>query len=169
MALPNQIVKSVGGEGICEVKGDEKEGLCTKWRNTSSAAVRRREAILEAERREAEGDGREERMMKRTVKRANASTILPKYQNPSTPDQDSKAPQEEEVDVNGNNKEEGGEGEGKGEDVEESKGAPEKVKLSFGLKGKAVSKCTKAPGVMKERSVFKRPHAEECQDGKGRR
>jgi DNA/RNA-binding protein KIN17 len=65
-----EYVKYLGREGICHVKEDEKDGLMIAWRDLSPEAVRRREAVREAEMLESRNEAGEDRMMKKMAARA---------------------------------------------------------------------------------------------------
>jgi DNA/RNA-binding protein KIN17 len=66
----SEFTKFLGREGICHVKEDEKDGLMIAWRDTSIAAVQRKEEIAELEAAEARSGAGEDKMLKRMAKRA---------------------------------------------------------------------------------------------------
>ena len=65
-----EFAKHLGREGICHVKEDEKDGLMIAWRDTSVAAVNRRNEIAEQEAAEARSGAGEDKMLKKMAKRA---------------------------------------------------------------------------------------------------
>lgn len=157
----SEFVKHLGREGICHVKEDEKDGLMIAWRDTSIAAVKRKEEIAEQEAAEARSGAGEDKMLKKMAKRAAeeaeakkaieakraaaAAASQPK-QNPTPPAEGSSSPQAQNTDS----------------PVDEDKKAAEEpaaaapVKLSFGLKAKAAPANKAGLGQMKSQSIFKR-------------
>jgi DNA/RNA-binding protein KIN17 len=160
-----EYVKYLGREGICNVKEDEKDGLMIAWRDLSPEAVRRRQAIKEAEMLESRNAAGEEKMIQKMAARAKeeaerkaklaeakaaatASATLPTQ--PDTPptsveDGAEPAPKDEAT------------GEAKG--AEEPKPAPAPVKIGFSLKPKAQPSGPPKPEVSKK--LLKRLRGEE--------
>ncbi|KAF1364791.1 zinc finger protein-like protein RTS2 [Lizonia empirigonia] len=152
-----EFVKHLGREGIVHVKEDEKDGLMIAWRDTSIAAVKRKEEIAEQEAAEARSGAGEDKMLKKMAKRAAeeaeakkaieakraaaAAAAQPK-QNP-TPPAEGASPVEENK---ANSPVEG----------EAPVAAAAPVKLSFGLKTKAAPPNKAGLGQMKSQSIFKR-------------
>lgn len=157
-----EFVKHLGREGICHVKEDEKDGLMIAWRDTSIAAVKRKEEIAEQEAAEARSGAGEDKMLKKMAKRAaeeaeakkaieakRAAAVVaaqPK-QNPTPPAEEHSPIEEKKADspVEGENK-----------DSEGPAVAAAPVKLSFGLKTKALPPNKAGLGQMKSQSIFKR-------------
>lgn len=161
-----EFVKHLGREGICHVKEDEKDGLMIAWRDTSIAAVKRKEEIAEQEAAEARSGAGEDKMLKRMAKRAAeeaeakkaieakraaaAAAAAPQpSQNPTPPAEGEESAEEKKADS-------------PVEEVEKKEGAEEPavaaapVKLSFGLKAKAPPPNKAGLGQMKSQSIFKR-------------
>ncbi|KAF1996844.1 zinc finger protein-like protein RTS2 [Amniculicola lignicola CBS 123094] len=65
-----EFTKHLGREGICIVKEDEKDGLMIAWRDTSLAALKRREETMAAETADAKNDAIEDKLMRKMAKRA---------------------------------------------------------------------------------------------------
>lgn len=175
-----EFTKHLGREGICHVKEDEKDGLMIAWRDTSIAAVQRRNEIAEMEAAEARSGAGEDKMLKKMAKRAaeeaeakkaieakraaaNAATIqqvTPPAEGSASPIDNTTAPCPPEED---GNKEET-----KNEDGDASKPDTAPVKLSFGLKAKTAPPNKAGLGQMKSQSIFKRKKDEtgETKPGK---
>jgi len=162
-----EFTKHLGREGICHVKEDEKDGLMIAWRDTSAAAVKRKEEIAELEAAEARSGAGEDKMLKKMAKRAQeeaeakkaieakraaAAAAMSQKEN-TTPPADSASPiEEKKVDspLDGTDKEQDK------KDAEEPKADAAPVKLSFGLKAKAAPPNKAGLGQMKSQSIFKR-------------
>jgi DNA/RNA-binding protein KIN17 len=163
-----EFTKHLGREGICHVKEDEKDGLMIAWRDTSAAAVKRKEEIAELEAAEARSGAGEDKMLKKMAKRAQeeaeakkaieakraaAAAAMLQKEN-TTPPTESASPGEEEKKVDspldGTNKEQDK------RETEEPKAEVAPVKLSFGLKAKAAPPNKAGLGQMKSQSIFKR-------------
>jgi DNA/RNA-binding protein KIN17 len=158
----SEFIKHLGREGIVHVKEDEKDGLMIAWRDTSIAAVKRKEEIAEQEAAEARSGAGEDKMLKKMAKRAAeeaeakkaieakraaaAAAAQPK-QNP-TPPAEGGSPTEEKTAVLPVDEEK--------KDEEELKKDTAPVKLSFGLKAKAAPPNKAGLGQMKSQSIFKR-------------
>lgn len=154
-----EFVKHLGREGIANVKEDEKDGLMIAWRDTSVAAVKRREEIRELELAEARSGAGEDKMLKKMAKRAQEEAEakarimearkVAQYESESPPTDDKPSPPTKE----------------KKEDATVSDDAPKTeaapVKLSFGLKAKTVPPNKAGLGQMKSQSIFKRARADK--------
>ncbi|KAF1943284.1 zinc finger protein-like protein RTS2 [Clathrospora elynae] len=154
-----EFTKHLGREGICHVKEDEKDGLMIAWRDSSAAAVTRRNEIAELEAAEARSGAGEDKMLKKMAKRAQEEAEAKKAieakraaqaatQQVTPPAERvsptiGASPMDEKVDALVN----------KQQESEEPK-AP--VKLSFGLKAKAAPTNKPGLGQMKSQSIFKR-------------
>lgn len=160
-----EFTKHLGREGICHVKEDEKDGLMIAWRDTSAAAVQRRNEIAELEAAEARSGAGEDKMLKKMAKRAQEEAEAKKVieakraaaqaaiQQQVTPPAGEASPTE------GNKSDSPVDGEKQGEekkDDEEAKVDAAPVKLSFGLKTKAAPANKAGLGQMKSQSIFKR-------------
>jgi DNA/RNA-binding protein KIN17 len=163
-----EFTKHLGREGICHVKEDEKDGLMIAWRDTSAAAVKRKEEIAELEAAEARSGAGEDKMLKKMAKRAQeeaeakkaieakraaAATAMAQKENTTPPAEGSPAPAtEKKVDspVDEQNKEQ----EKKESEEPIAEAAP--VKLSFGMKAKVAPPNKAGLGQMKSQSIFKR-------------
>jgi DNA/RNA-binding protein KIN17 len=163
-----EFTKHLGREGICHVKEDEKDGLMIAWRDTSAAAVKRKEEIAELEAAEARSGAGEDKMLKKMAKRAQeeaeakkaieakraaAATAMAQKENTTPPAEDSPAPAtEKKVDspVDEQNKEQ------EKKESEEPKAEAAPVKLSFGMKAKVAPPNKAGLGQMKSQSIFKR-------------
>ncbi|KAI8941327.1 hypothetical protein NX059_002554 [Plenodomus lindquistii] len=165
----SEFTKHLGREGICHVKEDEKDGLMIAWRDTSIAAVQRRNEIAEQEAAEARSGAGEDKMLKKMAKRAQeeaeikkaieakraaANAVMQQVTPPaegSSPTSKSPPAEESKVDpVDESVKD----GEKKAEEVPKIDAAP--VKLSFGLKAKVAPANKAGLGQMKSQSIFKR-------------
>jgi len=160
-----EFAKHLGREGICHVKEDEKDGLMIAWRDTSVAALNRRNEIAEMEAAEARSGAGEDKMLKKMAKRAQEEAEAKKaieakraaaqaaVQQQVTPPAEGASPTEEKkVDSPAN---EQTQGEDKTDATEvQVEAAP--VKLSFGLKAKAAPANKAGLGQMKSQSIFKR-------------
>jgi DNA/RNA-binding protein KIN17 len=160
-----EFTKHLGREGICHVKEDEKDGLMIAWRDTSAAAVTRRNEIAELEAAEARSGAGEDKMLKKMAKRAQEeaeakkaieakrAAANAKVQQVTPPAEGSASPPgDEKTNLLGDdakNEEEKKEGEEPQADA-----AP--VKLSFGMKTKAAPPNKAGLGQMKSHSIFKR-------------
>ncbi|OAK98574.1 zinc finger protein-like protein RTS2 [Phaeosphaeriaceae sp. SRC1lsM3a] len=159
-----EFVKHLGREGICHVKEDEKDGLMIAWRDTSAAAVKRKEEIAELEAAEARSGAGEDKMLKKMAKRAQeeaeakkaieakraaAAAAMAQKEN-TTPPAESASPADEQKKVDSPVDEQNK------EQVEEPKQEAAPVKLSFGLKAKAAPPGKAGLGQMKSQSIFKR-------------
>lgn len=158
-----EFVKHLGREGIVHVKEDEKDGLMIAWRDTSVAAVKRKEEIAEQEAAEARSGAGEDKMLKKMAKRAAeeaeakkaieakraaaAAASQPK-QNPTPPAEGASPPLGEDKADSPVEEEK--------KDGEALAVAPAPVKLSFGLKAKAAPPNKAGLGQMKSQSIFKR-------------
>ncbi|OSS49544.1 hypothetical protein B5807_06227 [Epicoccum nigrum] len=151
----SEFIKYLGREGICHVKEDEKDGLMIAWRDTSLAALQRKEEIAEQEAAEARSGAGEDKMLKRMAKRAaeeaeakkaiEAKRAAAQPKQEPTPPAEGASPTEEKKD---------------GSPVVEAEKEPAvaaaPVKLSFGLKAKAAPPNKAGLGQMKSQSIFKR-------------
>ncbi|KAF2637938.1 zinc finger protein-like protein RTS2 [Massarina eburnea CBS 473.64] len=166
-----EFVKHLGREGIVNVKEDEKDGLCIAWRDTSAAAVQRREEIRELELAEARGGAGEEKMLKKMARRAQeqagekervleARKAAQELKGGQKEQKDSVSPLAEEKEVSAEEKEAPTNGE-KVEEAPKVEAAP--VKVSFGLKAKSAP-AKPGLGQMKSQSVFKRARAENGEE-----
>ncbi|KAL6706516.1 hypothetical protein ACN47E_005455 [Coniothyrium glycines] len=166
-----EFTKHLGREGIAHVKEDEKDGLMIAWRDTSVAAVQRRNEIAEMEAAEARSGAGEDKMLKKMAKRAaeeaeakkaieakRAAANTATVQQVTPPAEGSASPPDEKkVDVlDGENKEQ----EKSSEEAEKIDAAP--VKLSFGLKAKTAPPNKAGLGQMKSQSIFKRKKDESA-------
>jgi DNA/RNA-binding protein KIN17 len=163
-----EFTKHLGREGICHVKEDEKDGLMIAWRDTSAAAVKRKEEIAELEAAEARSGAGEDKMLKKMAKRAQeeaeakkaieakraaAATAMAQKENTTPPAEGSPAPvTEKKVDspVDDQNKKQ------EEKESEEPKAEAVPVKLSFGMKAKVAPPNKAGLGQMKSQSIFKR-------------
>jgi DNA/RNA-binding protein KIN17 len=167
-----EFAKFVGREGICHVKEDEKDGLMIAWRDTSAAALKRKQEISEQEAAEARSGAGEDKMLKKMAKRAQeeaeakkaieakraaAATAAAAMATPPTPPAEDGSPAEEK----------------KAElPVEEVKmeGVPAApVKLSFGLKAKAAPPNKAGLRQMKSQSIFKRKKEDAGEQKSGKK
>jgi DNA/RNA-binding protein KIN17 len=155
-----EFTKHLGREGICHVKEDEKDGLMVAWKDTSAAAVQRRQEIAEQEAAEARSGANEDLILRKMARRAqreaeekkaieakraavaSASKTTPPTENAASEEGD-KAKVDSPVD------------EQEKKDAEEPKEAAP-VKISFGLKAKTVPPGKAGLGQMKSQSIFKR-------------
>ena len=159
-----EFAKHLGREGICHVKEDEKDGLMIAWRDTSVAAVNRRNEIAELEAAEARSGAGEDKMLKKMAKRAQEEAEAKKAIEAKraaaqaavqqvTPLAEGASPTEEKkVDSPVDEQKQGDEK----KDGEEPKADAAPVKLSFGLKAKAAPANKAGLGQMKSQSIFKR-------------
>lgn len=152
-----EFVKHLGREGICHVKDDEKDGLMIAWRDTSAAAVKRKEEIAELEAAEARSGAGEDKMLKRMAKRAQEEAEAKKAieakraaVSASTSQKENTTPPAE----NASSDEEQKKVDSPQIKQEEEPAAP--VKLSFGLKAKTAPAGKAGLGQMKSQSIFKR-------------
>ncbi|CAN9220756.1 unnamed protein product [Alternaria alternata] len=137
-----EFAKHLGREGICHVKEDEKDGLMIAWRDTSVAAVNRRNEIAEQEAAEARSGAGEDKMLKKMAKRAQEEAEAKKAIEAKRAAAQAAVQQQKP-------------GDGK-EDAEQPKADAAPVKLSFGLKAKAAPANKAGLGQMKSQSIFKR-------------
>jgi DNA/RNA-binding protein KIN17 len=159
-----EFTKHLGREGICHVKEDEKDGLMIAWRDTSVAAVKRREEIAEQEAAEARSGAGEDKILKKMARRAQeeaeakraieakraaaaAAMITPPVEGDSPIAELDRIEKTQGAEPNK-------EGEQIQEEVPQVEAAP--VKLSFGLKSKAAPPGKPGLGQMKSQSIFKR-------------
>jgi DNA/RNA-binding protein KIN17 len=161
-----EFTKHLGREGICHVKEDEKDGLMIAWRDTSAAAVKRKEELAELEAAEARSGAGEDKMLKKMAKRAQeeaeakkaieakraaAAAAMSQKEN-TTPLVEGASPTEEKkVDSPVDDLKEG-----EKKENEEPKVEAAPVKLSFGMKAKAAPPNKAGLGQMKSQSIFKR-------------
>ncbi|KAF1956300.1 hypothetical protein CC80DRAFT_446114 [Byssothecium circinans] len=167
-----EFVKHLGREGIVNVKEDEKDGLCVAWRDTSAAAVRRREEIRELEMAEARSGAGEDKMLKKMARRAQEQAdekarVLEARKAATAQQKDSASPLAEEKAEGGVGKEEQKDTENKQDadtngEIPKVEAAP--VKISFGLKAKTTPANKPGLGQMKSQSVFKRARAENGEE-----
>lgn len=170
-----EFTKHLGREGICHVKEDEKDGLMIAWRDTSAAAVKRREEIAELEAAEARSGAGEDKMLKKMARRAQeeaeakraieakraaaaAAMITPPVEGDSPIAAPSDIEKTKDVEPN------------KGDDIIVEAEPPVEaapVKLSFGMKAKTAPAGKPGFGQMKSQSIFKRKKDDtEQQPGK---
>jgi DNA/RNA-binding protein KIN17 len=163
-----EFAKHLGREGICHVKEDEKDGLMIAWRDTSVAALQRRNEIAEQEAAEARSGAGEDKMLKKMAKRAQEeaeakkvieakraaaqAAMQPQQVTPPAegPSPTGTTPTDEKVDTPVDEQTQG-----EKKDSEETKEAAP-VKLSFGLKAKTAPANKTGLGQMKSQSIFKR-------------
>jgi DNA/RNA-binding protein KIN17 len=156
-----EFTKHLGREGICHVKEDEKDGLMIAWKDTSAAAVQRKEEIAELEAAEARSGAGEDKLLKKMAKRAQEEAEAKKAieakraaavaaMSNTTPPAENGSPVDEErkVDSPVDNEQD------KKESEEPTEAAP--VKLSFGLKAKTAPPGKAGLSQMKSQSIFKR-------------
>ncbi|KAJ4354650.1 uncharacterized protein N0V89_006387 [Didymosphaeria variabile] len=168
-----EFVKHLGREGIVNVKEDEKDGLMIAWRDTSVAAIKRKEEIREQELAEARSGAGEDRMLKKMSKRAQEEAeekarILEARRAAQAP-KDSASPLAEEKTsgsaaegASAETSSESPTGEKK-EDAAADGEAPKEaapVKFSFGMKAKVPPPNKVGLGQMKSQSIFKRARAD---------
>lgn len=165
----SEFTKHLGREGICHVKEDEKDGLMIAWRDTSVAAVTRRNEIAELEAAEARSGAGEDKMLKKMAKRAqeeaeakkaieakraaaNAVTqqVTPPAESASPTLRTSPGAEKSSESAIREPKE------GEAKPVEEPNVEAAPVKLSFGMKAKAAPPNKAGLGQMKSQSIFKR-------------
>lgn len=146
-----EFVKHLGREGIVNAKEDEKDGLMIAWRDTSAAAIKRREEIREQELAEARSGAGEDKMLKKMAQRAREEAEAKARMAEAR-----KAAQKQSESPPADDKASGTPAEEK--DAPEAEAAP--VKLSFGLKAKALPPNKAGLGQMKKQSVFKRAREE---------
>jgi DNA/RNA-binding protein KIN17 len=171
-----EFVKHLSREGIVNFKEDEKDGLMIAWRDTSIEAVRRREEIRAQEAAEMRNGAGEDKMLKRMEKRAReeaearakavearkAAEAQRAAQNPSTSPPTESAPAEATA-ADDKDKE-------TPKTVDEApkpEAAP--VKISFGLKPKALPNTKPGLNQMKSQSIFKRARAENGEEKAGKK
>ncbi|KAH6860993.1 domain of Kin17 curved DNA-binding protein-domain-containing protein [Alternaria rosae] len=160
-----EFAKHLGREGICHVKEDEKDGLMIAWRDTSVAALNRRNEIAEMEAAEARSGAGEDKMLKKMAKRAQEEAEAKKaieakraaaqaaVQQQVTPPAEGASPTEEKkVESLVDEQIQGDEI----TDATEPKADAAPVKLSFGLKAKAAPANKAGLSQMKSQSIFKR-------------
>lgn len=156
-----EFAKHLGREGIVTVKEDEKDGLCIAWRDTSAAAIKRREEIRELELAEARSGAGEDKILKRMAKRAQeeaeekarileARRAAQSKTLPSPPEEKPQFPRDGK---------EGDDVQGEVQKEEEAPTAP--AKISFGLKAKIAPPNKNGMGQVKSQSIFKRARADE--------
>ncbi|KAF2034998.1 hypothetical protein EK21DRAFT_97191 [Setomelanomma holmii] len=162
-----EFTKHLGREGICHVKEDEKDGLMIAWRDTSVAAVKRKEEIAELEAAEARSGAGEDKMLKKMAKRAQeeaeakkaieakraaAAATMAQKENTTPPAEGALPSEEKKVDspVDDTNTDRAK----NTDDEPKPEAAP--VKLSFGLKARAAPPSKAGLGQMKSQSIFKR-------------
>ncbi|RAR11343.1 long-chain fatty acid transporter-like protein [Stemphylium lycopersici] len=165
-----EFTKHLGREGICHVKEDEKDGLMIAWRDTSAAAVTRRNEIAELEAAEARSGAGEDKMLKKMAKRAQEEAEAKKVieakraaaqaavQQQVTPPAEGASPTEDKKVDSQADEQKQGEEKKDGEDPKADDPKPDAapVKLSFGLKAKAAPANKAGLGQMKSQSIFKR-------------
>ncbi|KAH3952452.1 hypothetical protein HBH70_148460 [Parastagonospora nodorum] len=160
-----EFTKHLGREGICHVKEDEKDGLMIAWRDTSAAAVKRKEEIAELEAAEARSGAGEDKMLKKMAKRAQeeaevkkaieakraaATAAMAQKENTTPPTEGGSPTEDKKVDSPVDDMV------GVKKDSEEPKAEPAPVKLSFGMKAKVPPPNKAGLGQMKSQSIFKR-------------
>lgn len=163
-----EFTKHLGREGVAHVKEDEKDGLMIAWRDTSAAAVQRREEIAELEAAEARSGAGEDKMLKKMAKRAAeeaeakkvieakraaAAAAMAQKENTTPPADDSSSSEDKKVELPVDILK-GDTAAKEGEEPKVEAAAP--VKLSFGLKAKAAPPSKNGLGQMKSQSIFKR-------------
>ncbi|KAH8731035.1 zinc finger protein-like protein RTS2 [Phaeosphaeriaceae sp. PMI808] len=164
----SEFTKHLGREGICHVKEDEKDGLMIAWRDTSVAAVKRKEEIAELEAAEARSGAGEDKMLKKMAKRAQeeaeakkaieakraaaTAAMLPKENATAPVEPGAPGTENKKVDSPVNDSKDGT------KESESTETAVEvaPVKLSFGLKAKVPPPNKAGLGQMKSQSIFKR-------------
>jgi DNA/RNA-binding protein KIN17 len=160
-----EFTKHLGREGICHVKEDEKDGLMIAWRDTSAAAVKRKEELAELEAAEARSGAGEDKMLKKMAKRAQeeaeakkaieakraAAAAMSQKENTTPPTEGASPTDEKKVDSPVDDLKEG-----EKKESEEPKVEAAPVKLSFGMKAKAAPPNKAGLGQMKSQSIFKR-------------
>ncbi|KAF1840753.1 zinc finger protein-like protein RTS2 [Cucurbitaria berberidis CBS 394.84] len=159
-----EFTKQLGREGICHVKEDEKDGLMIAWRDTSVAAVTRRNEIAELEAAEARSGAGEDKMLKKMAKRAQeeaeakkvieakrAAAAASMQKEDTTPPADGATLSESAVPTEDKKADSPVE-----QNKEEPKVESAPIKLSFGLKAKAIPPNKAGLGQMKSQSIFKR-------------
>lgn len=173
-----EFTKHLGREGICHVKEDEKDGLMIAWRDTSVAAVNRRNEIAEMEAAEARSGAGEEKMLKKMAKRAQeeaeakkaieakraaAAAMMEKKENTTPPAESSGEAPSSGASISPSGKAadapvdpENKESDNKETEEPQAEVAPAPVKLSFGLKAKVAPANKAGLGQMKSQSIFKR-------------
>ncbi|KAL5116532.1 hypothetical protein ACEQ8H_005528 [Pleosporales sp. CAS-2024a] len=166
-----EFTKYLGREGICHVKEDEKDGLMIAWKDTSAAAITRREEIAAQEAAEARSGASEDKILKKMAKRAQeeaeakkaieakraaAAAVVAQKENTTPPAEDGSPAEEKKVDSPLDGLKEG---------EEEPKADAAPVKVSFGLKAKTAQPKA-GLGPMKAQSVFKRKKDETEQPRK---
>ncbi|CBX92618.1 similar to zinc finger protein RTS2 [Plenodomus lingam JN3] len=178
-----EFTKHLGREGICHVKEDEKDGLMIAWRDTSIAAVQRRNEIAEQEAAEARSGAGEDKMLKKMAKRAQeeaemkkaieakraaANAAVQQVTPPAegtSPTSNAEATEENKVDSSVD--ETVKDGDKKAEDKPKVEAAP--VKLRFGLKAKAIPANKAGLGQMKSQSIFKRKKDDTMEQKPGKK
>jgi DNA/RNA-binding protein KIN17 len=150
-----EFVKHLGREGIVNAKEDEKDGLMIAWRDTSMAAVKRREDIKAQEAAEAKNGAGEDKMLKRMAKRAqeDAEAKAKAAEAKKAEQQSLESPAEQENDETPPKAD---------EDAPKPDAAP--VKISFGMKAKLLPSNKAGLGQMKNQSIFKRARAENSEE-----
>ncbi|KAF2121009.1 domain of Kin17 curved DNA-binding protein-domain-containing protein [Lophiotrema nucula] len=151
-----EFVKHLGREGVVHVKEDEKDGLMIAWRDTSMAALKRREDIQAQEAREARNEAGEDKMLKRMAQRAKQEAEAKaklaeakKAQEKSLP-----SPPAEDTSPEGTSTKVKSDAAPNAEEAPKPDAAP--AKISFGLKAKAAPNGKPGLGQMKSQSIFKR-------------
>lgn len=164
-----EFTKYLGREGICHVKEDEKDGLMIAWRDTSIAAVQRRNEIAEQEAAEARSGAGEDRILKKMAKRAQEEAEMKKAieakraaansaMQEATPPAEvtSLNPEISSSEKRGLDSENQIIKQEETIDADEPKVQSAPVKLSFGLKAKVTPANKAGLGQMKSQSIFKR-------------
>jgi DNA/RNA-binding protein KIN17 len=153
-----EFVKHLGREGIVNVKEEEKDGLMIAWRDTSAAAVTRREEIKELEMAEARSGAGEDKMLKKMARRAQeeADEKARIVEARRAAQKDSASPLAEEKKKEGAEEKENTE---TNQETPKVEAAP--VKISFGMKAKAAPAIKPGLSQMKSQSIFKRMRTEE--------
>jgi DNA/RNA-binding protein KIN17 len=160
-----EFTKELGRDGICHVKEDEKDGLMIAWRDTSVAAVTRRNEIAELEAAEARSGAGEDKMLKKMAKRAQEEAEAKKAieakraaanaaMQQVTPPAEGTSPTADVSTMDEKKADSPVEEQNKDSDEPKVEAAP--VKLSFGLKVKTVAPNKTGLGQMKSQSIFKR-------------
>jgi DNA/RNA-binding protein KIN17 len=141
--------------------------LVIAWRDTSIAAVKRKEEIAELEAAEARSGAGEDKMLKRMAKRAQeeaeakkaieakraaAAASMPQKENTTPPAEGTSPAGEKKVDSPVDDLNNTGEK----KESEEPKPEAAPVKLSFGMKAKVPPPNKAGLGQMKSQSIFKR-------------
>ena len=187
----SEFTKYLGREGICHVKEDEKDGLMIAWRDTSVAAVTRRNEIAEVEAAEARSGAGEDKMLKKMAKRAqeeaeakkvieakraaaaaamekkeNTTLLVESSEDTLSSGDSSPLPTENDVEASAVSE---GHKEGENKDVEQPQVEAAPVKLSFGMKTKTALPNKTGLGQMKSQSIFKRKKEDALESKPGKK